>query len=168
MTTLSQPIASYNFMVRLLDASHLLLGAIGGLFGKDLSADAGFSECRGLEGTLQVQDYPEGGLNDRVRKFPTRMTWSTITLQRGVGLSRDLWDWYFSYMRGEGRRRDGLVILLNDQRTPVLVWRFQRGLPVKWTGPTLNAQTSQVAIETLEIAHEGLEVQAGPGLFGPQ
>lgn len=168
MTTLGQPIASYNFMVRLLDASHLLLGAIGGLFGKEMTADAGFSECRGLEGTLQTQDYPEGGLNDRVRKFPTRMTWSNITLQRGVGLSRDLWDWYFSYMRGEGRRRDGLVMLLNDQRQPVLVWRFTRGLPVKWTGPTLNALTSQVAIETLEIAHEGLEVQAGPGLFGPR
>src|SRR6266851_3698329 len=111
---------------------------------------------------------PRRWLNDRVRKFPTRMAWSNITLQRGVGLSRDLWDWYFSYIRGQGRRRDGLVMLLDDQRSPVMVWRFKRGLPVKWTGPNLVARSNEVAIETLEIAHEGLEVQAGPGLFGPR
>jgi phage tail-like protein len=168
VATPAQPVGSHNFMVRLLDASQLLLGAIGGLTSKEVSADAGFSECRGLEGTLQVQEYPEGGLNDRVRKFATRMTWGNITLLRGVGLSRELWDWYFSYVRGEGRRRDGLVILLNDRREPVLVWRFTRGFPSKWTGPTLTAQGNQLAIETLEITHEGLEVQAGPGLLGPQ
>jgi phage tail-like protein len=167
MTT-TEPVGAYNFMVRLLDTSNLLLGVIGTLTGQEIAADAGFTECRGLEGTLQLQEYPEGGLNDRVRKFPTRMTWSNLTLQRGVGLSPDLWDWYASYIGGTGRRRDGLVILLNGQRSPVLVWRFIRGLPVKWSGPTLNAQTSQLAIETLEIAYEGLEVQAGPGLFGPQ
>jgi phage tail-like protein len=168
MPNRTSPVPNYNFTVRLLDATEMLVGAIAGLIGANVHVDAGFSECRGLEGTLQVQDYPEGGLNDRVRKFPTRMAWSNITLQRGVGLSRDLWDWYFSYIRGQGRRRDGLVMLLDDQRTPVMVWRFKRGLPVKWTGPNLVGRGNEVAIETLEITHEGLEVQAGPGLFGPR
>jgi phage tail-like protein len=160
------PVANYNFAVHLLDASQLLVGAIAGLFGANVSVDAGFSECRGLEGTLQVQEWPEGGLNDCVRKFPTRMAWSNVSLQRGVGLSSDLWDWYFSYITGQGRRRDGLIMLLDDTGSAVLVWRFRRGLPVKWSGPTLTARGNEVAIETLEIAHEGLEVQAGPGLFG--
>jgi phage tail-like protein len=85
---------------------------------------------------------------------------------RGAGLSPQLWDWYFSYIRGTGKRRDGLIMLLNDTREPVMVWKFKRGLPVKWTGPTLSGRGNEVAIETLEIAHEGLEVQPGPGLFG--
>src|SRR5262245_60670188 len=106
------PVGNYNFRVRLLDAADVLVGAVAGALGLEGSPDAGFSGCRGLEGTLQVQEYPEGGLNDRVRRFPTRMTWSNITLQRGVGLTRELWDWYASYLQGRGKRRDGLVILM--------------------------------------------------------
>jgi phage tail-like protein len=87
------------------------------------------------------------------------MTWANISLQRGVGRSEDLWDWYFSYLQGRGKRRDGLIMLLN--------WKFKRGLPVKWSGPTLTGTGREIAIETLEIAHEGIEVQPGPGLFGP-
>jgi phage tail-like protein len=160
------PVGNYNFYVRLLDASELLVGAIASLFGAHPHVDAGFSECRGLEGTLQTQDYAEGGLNDRVRHFPTRMSWSNVVLQRGVGLSSDLWDWYFSYIRGEGRRRDGMVVLTNDTGDTVMVWKWRRGLPVKWSGPTLQGKGNEVAIETLEIQHEGLEVQRGTGLLG--
>jgi phage tail-like protein len=160
------PVGNYNFRVRLLDTATILVGAASNLLGIEASADAGFSDCRGLEGTLQLQDHSEGGLNDRVRRFPTRMSWSNIDLQRGVGLTPELWDWYFSYIRGRGKRRDGLILLLNDQRSPVMVWKFKRGLPVKWTGPTLVGKGNDIAIETLEIAHEGLEVQPGPGLFG--
>jgi phage tail-like protein len=161
------PIGNYNFEVRLLDSATLLVSAVGNLLGLDVSPAAGFSECRGLEGTWQLQEYPEGGLNGGVRRFPTRIAWSNISLLRGVGLSSGLWDWYFSYINGSGRRRDGLILLLNDRRESVMVWKFKRGLPVKWTGPTLSGRGNDVAIETLEIAHEGLEVQPGPGLFGP-
>jgi phage tail-like protein len=161
------PVGNYNFTVKLLDASATVIGAVGGLFGVEVSPDAGFSECRGLESTLQLQDFPEGGRNEAVLHFPTRMTWSNITLQRGVGRSEDLWDWYFSYLQGRGKRRDGLIMLLNDQRETVVVWKFKRGLPVKWTGPTMTGTGREIAIEALEIAHEGIEVQPGPGLFGP-
>jgi len=160
------PLGNYNFSVRLLDAGSALFGAIGGLLGLDVSQDAGFSECRGVEGTLQVQDWSEGGVNDRVLKFPTRMTWTNITLSRGVGISPEMWRWFFSYAQGRGKRRDGLIMLLNDRRDPVVIWKFRRGIPVKWTGPTLSARGNEIAIESLEIAHEGLEVQPGPGLFG--
>jgi phage tail-like protein len=163
---MADPVGNYNFRVRLLDAAATLIAGVAGLFGVELSDDAGFSECRGIEGTLQLQEYPEGGVNDRVHRFPTRMTWSNITLQRGVGLTPQLWDWYKAYLEGRGKRRDGLITLLNDQRNPVMVWKFKRGIPVKWTGPTLSGNGREVAIETLEIAHEGLEVEPGPGLFG--
>jgi phage tail-like protein len=129
--------------------------------------DAGFSEVRGLEGTLQVQEHPEGGTNNRVLKFPTRMTWGNITLFHGVGLSSEMWDWYSDYYNGRGMRRDGLIVLMNDARQPVIFWNFKRGFPVKWTGPQLVGKGNDVAIESLEIAHEGLEVQLGPGLPSP-
>ncbi len=161
------PIPGFNFAVRLLDAPTMVGAAVAGLFGAKVSVDAGFRECRGLEGTLQTVDQPEGGLNDRVRRFPTRMTWSPITLSRGVGLSPDLWDWYAAYASGTGRRRDGLIVLLNAARDPVMFWRFRRGLPTRWTGPTLDATSNELAIERLEITHEGLRVQPGPGLFSP-
>jgi phage tail-like protein len=160
------PVANYNFEVRLLDSATVLVSAAANLFGIDTSPDAGFSEVRGLEGTWQLQDYPAGGVNGGVLRFPTRITWTNITLMRGVGLSKDLWDWYSSYVKGTGKRRDGLIMLLNDQREHVMVWKFKRGLPVKWTGPTLTGRGNEVAIESLEVAHEGLEVQPGPGLFG--
>ena len=163
----SDPVGNYNFEVRLLDSATLLVSAIGGLFGLDVSPAAGFSEVRGLEGSWQLQDYPEGGANGGVRRFPTRVTWTNISLMRGVGLSKEMWDWYVSYIQGTGKRRDGLIMLLNDQRSPVIVWKFKRGLPVKWSGPTMTGRGNDVAIETLEVAHEGLEVQPGPGLFGP-
>jgi len=164
---LTAPVGNYNFFVRLLDAASALVTGVGSAIGLDASPDAGFSECRGLEGTLETQDWSEGGRNDAVLRFPTRMTWSNLTLQRGSGLSSDMWDWYFSYAQGRGKRRNGLIMLVDDDREPVVVWGFKRGLPVKWTGPTLSGSGSEVAIESLEIAHEGLTVQPGPGLFGP-
>ncbi len=164
---MTQPIGNYNFAVRLLDAASMLVSGVAGLFGGNVTTDAGFSEVRGLEGTMQVQEHPEGGTNNRILKFPTRMAWSNITLSRGVGLSSEMWDWYSDYYNGRGMRRDGLIVLMNATRDPVMFWKFKRGLPVKWTGPQLTGKGNEVAIESLEIAHEGLEVQLGPGLFSP-
>ena len=111
---------------------------------------------------MQVEDYPEGGENRFVHKFPTRMTYSNLILKRGVSFSEDLWNWHFDYVQGKGKRRDGLIILRSELHIPVKVWIFKRGLPLKWTGPTFNASQSAVAIESLDIVHEGLEL-VSPG-----
>ena len=58
--------------------------------------------------------------------------------------------------QGKGKRKDGLIVLLNEARRPAKMWKFKRGLLVKWVGPSFNASQSNVAIESLEIAHEGL------------
>lgn len=116
----------------------------------------GFSECTGLEIALDAEEYKEGGNNGKSLRFPTRVKWTNIRLKRGIALSDDLWLWHYGFVEGTVSRRDGVVTLLDEQQNPVKVWAFKRGLPVRWTGPSLNAMQSQVAIEELEIAHEGL------------
>jgi phage tail-like protein len=116
----------------------------------------GFSECTGLEIGLDAEEYKEGGNNGKSLRFPTRVKWTNIRLKRGLALSDDLWLWHYGFVQGTVSRRDGVVTLLDEQQNPVKVWAFKRGLPVRWAGPSLNAGQSQVAIEELEIAHEGL------------
>jgi phage tail-like protein len=117
---------------------------------------AGFSECSGLELALDIEEYKEGGNNGTVLRLPTRAKWTNLKLKRGVALSDDLWLWHYGFVQGTVSRRDGVVTLQDEQQNPVKVWSFKRGLPVKWTGPSLNATQSQVAFEEIEIAHEGL------------
>lgn len=124
----------------------------------------GFQECTGLDTSLEIEDYKEGGVNDRIRKFPTRVTWSNIVLKRGIGLGDDLWTWHAAYMSGTGARRDGVITLEDDHHTPLKQWHFSRGLPLRWTGPAFNAKASEVAIESLEIIHEGITLTSPSSL----
>jgi len=151
------PIGVFNFYLTLIDASNV----VGTLITAALNYKvAGFSECSGLEATMEVMDYKEGGVNDYVHKFPTRASHSNITLKHGViYLYDDLWSWHYDFVQGQGKRKDGLIVLLDESRQPAKVWKFRRGLPMKWTGPALNASQSNAAIESLEIAHEGLTIQ---------
>jgi phage tail-like protein len=131
----SDPFNSYNFLVMLVDSGGpSALGAVSALLSPALG---GFSECSGLETTIETEDYRQGGENDRVRHFPTRVTWGNIRLQHGVGLLDDLWSWHHGYVTGAGKRRDGVIVLQNDLHVPVKAWVFRRGIPVQWTGPTL-------------------------------
>lgn len=151
------PVLSYNFVVSLLDTSSglALATSVAASVVFDVAL-GGFTECTGIELSLDVEEYREGGLNGTPLKFPTRVKWSNITLKKGVGAGTALWDWHYGFVEGRGRRRDGVIALLNDLRIPNNVWYFRRGLPVKYTGPALNAGQSQVAIESIEIAHEGI------------
>lgn len=153
------PVGVYNFYLTLIDTSDV----VGTLI--SLAADyfvAGFSECSGLEASIDVLEYREGGENRFVRKFPGRASFANITLKHGViYLYDDLWTWHNGFVKGEGKRKDGLIVLMDDARQPAKVWKFVKGVPLKWTGPTLNAAQSSVAIEALEISHEGLLLEVG-------
>ena len=153
------PLGAFNFYITLIDSSNLA----GTLLTAVLSyAVAGFSECSGLEATLEVLDYREGGVNGYVHKFATRATYSNVVLKHGaIYLYDDLWDWHYGWVQGTGTRKDGLIVLLNEARQPAKIWKFKRGIPTKWVGPSLNAAQSAVAVESLDIAHEGLELQLG-------
>ncbi len=153
----TDPVLNHNFLISLIDTSSALaivksaaLSAITDV------ALGGFSECTGLEMSLDVKDYEEGGRNGAVLKFPTRVKWANITLKKGIGASTALWDWHYSFAEGKGTRRDGMIVLLTDLKLPHNIWFFRRGLPIKYSAPALNATQNNVAIEALEIAHEGI------------
>jgi phage tail-like protein len=153
----TDPLLNHNFVISLIDTSStlgLLISAVLSAIGD--VAVGGFTECTGLEMSLKIEEYNEGGRNGGALRFPTRVNWSNITLKTGVGLSTALWDWHYGFVQGTGRRRDGTIALLNELRVPMTIWYFSRGLPVKYSGPALNATENKVAIESIEIAHEGI------------
>lgn len=156
----NDPVFGYNFAITLQDSS-TTVATISAAIGA--APQAGFSECSGLEFNMTPEEYKQGGENNTVRKFPSRVTWGTIRLKRGVAKTNDLWEWFYSFVEGRGKRRDGIISLRNDTQDPVRVWKFTRGIPVKYTAPVMNAQQGQVAIEELEIMHEGLKILSASG-----
>lgn len=158
----SDPVLAHNFAISLVDSASGMALASTALSAILNIAAGGFSECTGLEMTLDVEEYKEGGRNGTSLRFPTRVKWSNITLKRGIAASSALWDWHYGFVEGRGKRRDGVIMLMTDLPTPLggrvpnTIWYFERGLPVKYTGPSLNAGQNGVAIEAIEIAHEGL------------
>ena len=116
----------------------------------------GVSECSGLGSENEVIRYREG--NDVAeRLLPGRTTYSAITLKRGITADLTLWNWYKQTVDGKVNRRSVVIVLLDDERKDVARWAVRNGFPAKYTGPTFNATSNEVAIETLEIAHEGIE-----------
>lgn len=153
------PLPAFNFYIALIeDANPLLEAAAASAF-----VLGGFTECSGLESEIKVEEVLAGGQNDRVYRFPGRAAFPNIVLSRGVGFGEDLYLWHEDYLKGEGKRRNGLVFLANELRVPIKCWTFERGIPVKWSGPALGAGTSATAIEKLEIAHEKLTLTLSPG-----
>jgi phage tail-like protein len=119
---------------------------------------ADFAECSGLSSETDVIEYRQG-TDTVVRKLPGRTIFGRIVLKRGITANRELWDWRQTVVTGQTQRRNGAIVLLNEARVPVLTWRFLQGWPAKIEGPALNAASSDVAVESIEIVHEGLELE---------
>lgn len=149
------PYLAFNFLVSLVDSSSALAAVATSIASV---AVGGFTECSGLEMSMDMEEYREGGNNGTVLKFPTRVKPANLKLKTGIALSDDLWFWLYGFSEGKVQRRDGIVTLLDQQQNPVKVFAFFGGLPVRWSGPTLNASQNQVAIQELEIAHQGLRL----------
>lgn len=117
---------------------------------------AAFSEVSGLDTETDPIEYRDGNEDITVRKLPGLRKYPNITLKRGFTKDRSLWDWRKTVMDGQTVRRSGSIVLLDEARQEALRWNFREGWPCKLQGPPLNAKTNEVAIETLEIVHEGL------------
>jgi phage tail-like protein len=122
---------------------------------------AEFMECSGLSMEREVKEYSEGGVNDFVYKMAGRTKWSNITLRRGITYSRDLWDWYrHGLYDGKIKRINISIILGNAELKKVKQWDVFDAYPVKWSGADLSTSTLQVALESIEIAHHGMQLSS--------
>lgn len=157
------PPPAFNFAISLMDSASSTGAAITTIAINTLTdnIDAGFNECSGLDMTMEVEEYQEGGNNGTVLKFPTRIQWGKLVMKKGIIKNNDLWDWAYGFSQGKVVRKDGLITLLGEKKLAHTVWKFKRGLPVKYSGPQLNAQQNAVAFESIEIEHEGLELLTG-------
>jgi phage tail-like protein len=166
------PPLNHNFLVMIVDTSSFRSKVVSGAF--SLIGDVllgGFSECSGLKMDMEDAKRHEGGRNNTELRFPTRITWPNIILKRGVSrVSQSGWDWLYDFGDGKVKRKDGLIMLLDSHHLPHNIWTFKRGFPVKFEGPEMNGVGNEVAIESLEIAHEGLwqlsVLKIGAGLIG--
>jgi len=157
------PVLAYNFTISLLDSSSSLAQAFTTVTLKSVIDEpaGGFNECSGLDISMDVEEYMEGGNNGTVLKFPTRVKPGKITLKKGLTTSTVLSDWLAGFVDGSFKRKDGLITLNDAAHAAHTVWGFTRGLPVRYAGPQLNAQQNNVAIESIEIEHEGLCLLSG-------
>ena len=117
-----------------------------------------FSEVSGLDAEIDPIEYRTGDEDITVRKIPGLRKYSNITLKRGLTLDHSLWDWMKQGLDGKVIRTTMSVTLLDEARQPVLRWNVREAWPCKWEGPDLNAKGNDIAIETLEICHEGIEL----------
>lgn len=117
---------------------------------------AGFQEVSGLDSSTDSVDYREGSDPNHVRKLTGLNKVSAITLKRGITDSDELWKWRLTVIEGKAERRNGSIILLDSTGKEKLRWNFVNAWPSKWTGPSFNATSTAVAVETLEITHEEL------------
>jgi len=137
----NDPFAAFNFIVEI-----------------DGIAKAGFSEVYGLAVEVEAVDYREGtDPSSVVRKLPGLRKYSNITLKRGYTPDLSLWKWMKTVLDGQAVRAGVAITLLDSQRQPAARWHVREAWPCKYEGPSLNASGNDVAVETLELCHEGLE-----------
>lgn len=138
-----------------------LKGDINGSFNFWVEIDGllvgGFTEVLGLESEVEVEEYHEGGVNGYTHLFPKRIKYPPLLLKKGITNSSELWDWYEEVVAGKVKRKNGSIILQNQLGQEVCRWNFFECYPTKWIGPELDAASSEVAIEALEIVHNGFK-----------
>ena len=121
----------------------------------------GFTEVSGLDITTEVIEYRHGASPEYSKtKMPGQRTYSNINLKRGTFAGdNEFYNWFNTVQMNQIERRDIIISLLNEEHEPVVVWKVKNAWPTKITPTDLNAEGNDVALEGLELAHEGLTIQ---------
>jgi phage tail-like protein len=146
--TRPDPYAGYSFLMTLETVSP-----------EGTAPAASFSEISGIELEMTPIEYRNGSEGPTVRKMRGLVKYTNLTCKRGVTGDLLFWKWVQAGMRGEDNRVNGKIELRDEAQSPVMRWRFTRAWPCKFTGPSLNATGNEIAIDTMEICHEGIEVE---------
>lgn len=133
------PFMSYNFLIEI-----------------DMLITGGFTQVQGLDSQIELEEYQEGGTYGYTHKFPKRVNSSNLILTKGLTVFPTLWNWYEDTMNGKIKRKNGTIMLLDHQRLPIMWWNFTNAFPVKWSGPQFDSSSGEVAIESIELVHQGI------------
>jgi phage tail-like protein len=174
------PVGAFRFSVFLVDRPPGgIASPLEGLGALATAANAvtavRFAEVSGIDAGMEVETYHEGGRNTNPLRFTRWGQFSSLVFRRGVTADNGLWEWYFQvqFQTGAPLRKNGFVLLQAGTAAtalpgiggqPIAAWFFSNGLPERLTGPGLDAARNEIAIETLEIAHEGL-LRLGQGMI---
>ena len=122
----------------------------------------GFTEVTGLTVETEVIEYREGSNREYSKlKMPGMQKFGNITLKRGTFQSdNQFFEWWRTVSLNTIERRDVTISLLNEKHEPVMVWKVKNAWPVKVQSADLKSDANEVAIETMELAHEGLSMEA--------
>lgn len=120
----------------------------------------GFSEVTGLSSEIEVVVFRDGNAPAHlVQKMPGMQKFNNIVLKRGIVRGdNEFYDWFNRIAQGRLEKRDVTIQLLNEEQEPVISWRVKNAWPCKIQGPDLKSEANEVAIETLELTHEGIEM----------
>ncbi len=116
----------------------------------------GFSEASGFDASIDVIEYREGDMVQTPMKLPGLKKYGNITLKQGVADSMVMYEWMIAGVEGEVERKTITITILDETETATASWQVVNAWPAKYTAPDFNALTSEVAIESIEIAHEGM------------
>lgn len=121
----------------------------------------GFTEVSGLDVEIEPIEYRHGASPEFTKtKMPGLQKYSNITLKRGSFQSdNEYYEWWNTVKLNQIQRRDITISLLNEDHEPMIVWKVKNAWPVKVQSTDLKSDSSEVAIETLELAHEGLTIE---------
>ena len=120
-----------------------------------------FTECSGLGSENEIVEHKvvnEQGV-EVVMKIPGRLKWENITLKRGITSNLDIWDWRRKVEQGKVKdaRQDGSIVMFDQTLKEVARWNFYSAWPVKVTGPQPKADSTEIGVEELQLAHEYIE-----------
>lgn len=115
----------------------------------------GFTRIKGISREVRHESYREGGVNEYEHKLITQVSYPALVVERGLALE-DLWDWALATSQGQVQRKTVRIILQDETGEKKWGWLVEHALPVKWSASDLDANSSQVVIESLELAHHGL------------
>lgn len=127
------------------------------------SIAASFSECTGLDVQIEKETYFEGGVNNQQRIFLKQTKFGDVTLKRGITDDITFWEWLGKMLSPAKKERRNITILVFNQAGETMqAWTLVGAIPIGWKTPSLQANSSTVAIEELTLAYEGLKVVAKP------
>lgn len=116
----------------------------------------GFSEASGFDASIDVIEYREGDMVQTPMKLPGLKKYGNITLKQGVADSMVMYEWMIAGVEGEVERKTITITILDETETATASWQVINAWPAKYTAPDFNATSSEIAIESIEIAHEGM------------